>query len=844
MTPLQTSGLLAALACLAAPVPAQVQFTENAVARGLVHQTTTGLDRVGLLPHMLDWVQTGTAMGDLNGDGLTDVVVCGRFDGTSLFTNTGGAFVDSTARSGIAGTSLDNCVTLGDIDNDGDLDVFIGVHGPHEGAITTHDRLLKNDGKGHFTEVPGMIDTTGGGHTVFAKFFDVDYDGDLDLYSCQFNGTPNQLFINTGDGTFVERGAQLGADVGGSTHVASIADIDGDGFVDILLGDDFMVTAAAGMQSVTGDIFLRGVGDGSFVDVTLGSGFDLTGMMGATTMGMTLGDVNYDGLLDVYRSEFGDQVLSINHGWPNGGAFTEEHAAYGVDSPLVPDLSIPGAFGPTVGWGTKLMNIDHDLWLDLFEVTGNISVSSPRQQRSFAFLGEGPAAQFHFKDETQALGLYEQVDDRGLAVGDLDQDGDLDMLVMPAAGALRYLESNASTTPGGWLEVIAETQTSAPGGAGTRVSFTDSMGYPHVVSIGADGSTASHNEAMAHFGLGAEPAVDVTVAFPSGMTKTLVGTTPNQRIVVSEPEMIRPSKTRLRSAQTGYPEALTVYVAAFDAAGTPLTSSANVTIDITGLTPTIPTRLLVGNYFYRSFAPSAVAGEFRVHVTFNGWALAIRPTVTYVGPISPSVSGQVLGTDCVRAGSGDSFIARVTPRDAAGVVIGPGLPVFTAIFGAGGLPITPLIDMGDGSYEVLLPAPAMSGALPVSFAVIVAGQVTLLDPLTILESALAPSATKTEYYEEIPNVNFAASPNQLKLRVTPRDAAGARVGSQGLGSLTLAPSVGSVTVLERTELRRAHADGSFDFGLERAPGTPPFSGAGTLTFSLDGAAVISKPYSF
>jgi hypothetical protein len=845
MTLIPTSSALAALLFVPTlAASAQVQYQERAAAVGLVHQTTVGMDRIGDLFNMLDWVQTGSGMGDLDGDGLSDVIVCGRFEGTRLFLNNGNGFVDATAGSGLDTDSLDNCVTLGDVDGDGDLDVYIGVNGPHEGPTQSYDRLLFNDGQAHFTEVRGVIDLTGGGHTIFAKFFDLDYDGDLDLYACQFDGTRNKLYINTGLGGFVERGALLGADVGGSTHVASIADMDGDGVVDILLGSDWVVTEAASMKFNSGDVFLHGTGDGHFVDMTVGSGFDLIAPSVATTMGMTIGDVNYDGLMDVYRSEFGAQILSINNGWPGGGAFVEDQVAFGVDSPLVPDPSNPGTMGNTVGWGTRLMNLDHDLWLDLFEVTGNVSAGSPRNQRSFAFLGQGPSQQFHFADATEALGLNEQIDDRGLCIGDPDQDGDLDILIMPAAGPLRYLESNASTTPDGWLEVVAQTETSAPGGFGTKVSFTDAAGFPHVAMINTDGSTASHSEALAHFGLGSEPAVDLTVEFPSGMTKVLAGTLPNQRITVVEPPMFLTSDSTLRSAATGFPEPLTVWVAAFDSAGTALDASASVTIDVPGLNPTSPVQSLGGNFFKRTFAAAAAAGDFRVTASFNGWSPRIHPTVTYHGLISTSVSTQLCVPDCVRVGSADPFLVTVTPRDASGAVIGPGLGAFMMISGPGGFPITPMVDLGNGSYELQLPAPTAVGKLAMRFGIVAGGVVTVLDAKTFIESAGPATGTDSLFYEEVPHFEFASTPNQLKVRVSPRDAAGLRLGTGGVGTLSFMPAVGSVAVIERTDLAAVHADGTYDFVLERPPGTPNFSGAGTLTFLLDGVAVFSQPYSF
>ncbi|MBC8451320.1 MAG: VCBS repeat-containing protein, partial [Planctomycetes bacterium] len=156
-------GVFVALSFALAPsAPSQTQFQERSLALGLVHETTVGLDRVGQLKNMLDWVQTGAAMGDLDGNGWPDLIVCGRFEGTRLFMNQGGFFTDSTATSGLASDELDNSVTLGDYDGDGDLDAFIGVHGPLGGPIPRRGRLLRNDGNAHFEGGTGAHDTRGG----------------------------------------------------------------------------------------------------------------------------------------------------------------------------------------------------------------------------------------------------------------------------------------------------------------------------------------------------------------------------------------------------------------------------------------------------------------------------------------------------------------------------------------------------------------------------------------------------------------------------------------------------------------------------------------------------------
>ena len=813
---------------------AQAQFQERAQAVGLVHESIKGLDRVGMLASMLDWIQTGAAMGDLNGDGTLDVIACGRFGGTRVFLNQGGVFTDATAAAGVNTSDLDNCVALGDYDGDGDLDLFLGVHDALEGAVPVHDRLYRNDGTAHFTEVTGAIDTGGGGHTICAKFIDTDYDGDLDLYLSQFNGTANQLHINNGDGTFTERAAALGADIGGSTHVTGIADVDGDGYVDILVGNDYKVTSAANMLSNSDDVFLRNTGDGHFVDVTAGSGLELNvGVKAATTMGMTFGDVNYDGALDVFRTEHGSQILALNNGWPNGSPWVQVQSDFGVETPFIFSQLVPTITGPTVGWGTKFLDADHDLWLDLFEVNGHVTGGEPRFQRNFMHYGQGPSKQFHFEDATQQVGLLDQIDDRGLCVGDADGDGDLDLIVLPAAGLLRYFQNSASTNGAGWLKVYAETHT-----------MTDSLGYPHVRSIGADGSTGSHHEAVAHFGLGQEPAVDLAVTFPSGMTKNMLGVAPNQTLVVVEPEMIRLSSNKLVSELAGGTQGLTVTAFAFDPSGSRLSPSAQVTIDAAGLTPLGPVMHVTGNVFQREFAPAQVPGEHRVTVSFDGWTPRIRPTASFLGRVSESATSVRLTPDCVRAGSADRFFAEVTPRDANGLALGAGHKVYMHIPGAGGIAPTLLTDLRDGRYGADFIAPQQDGVLQPLFAVTGKFGYRSLDSGVKLDVGLSPSPSHTHYYEEVPDVNFASSPDLMKFKVTPRDSNGVRLGTAATATLSITPHAWSIPVVVRGDLSGALNTGEYIFVLERQPSLVPLSASGDFTLSLDGVPVFTQTFAF
>lgn len=186
----------------------------------------------------------------------------------------------------------------------------------------------------------------------------------------------------------------------------------------------------------------------------------------------------------------------------------------------------------------------------------------------------------------------------------------------------------------------------------------------------------------------------------------------------------------------------------------------------------------------------------------------------------------------------------MTPRDSRGQALGPGQVVYGMLPGPGGLALTKLGDLGDGRHRGLFQAPQQTGVLRLRFVVNNALGSVQLAPGAVLESAQAASGAATGYFEENPQVDFAASPSQLKLRFTPRDAAGLRLGVVGTMNLTMTPVVGGAAVLERVDLRRAHASGDFDFVVERDPTKPPHSASGTVTFWLDGVPLLSHPYSF
>lgn len=864
------------------------QFVERAAAAGLNHDFISGLDRLGNLSAMADWAQVGVAVGDIDGDGWLDVVAAGHCGPNRVFHNNGdGTFADVSALSGIESPDYDSAVALGDYDLDGDLDLWLGVMGPLEGPFPGTSRLYRNDGTGVFEEVTVVAGTRGVGHSIAGKWFDLDYDGDLDMLVSEFNGAHNQYYVNNGDGSFTESGVEKGLDSNSSTHITGIIDVDEDGYVDVLVGNDYRANNLVGIHDNGDDYHLRNDGTGTFIDVTVDSAFDHGGPdgtgPGSGTMGMTFADVDYDGDLDLYKTEQDDQFLMINNGWPAGSAWTQAQDQYGVANVVTEDPADPGTFGPTVGWGCFFFDVNRDRWEDLFKVNGHVGPQSLFNQNNVLFVSKGPLDGFTFEDQTAAYGLLDHYDDRGLAASDIDQDGDIDFIVCPPGGKLRFFE-NQVVTSGGWLHVTADTRTSAPGGRGTVVRWTDSLGFPHVRQIGSDSPTASQHDDMVFFGLGPETQVDLTVEFPSGMTRLYPGVAANQRLTVVEPELIRLSKRTFRpllTAQDGgtlpllggkadgvgvarggaslpgggagggtggatRPAAgaladLVVTAFAHDAAGNPLGANASVAIEVPGLTPRSPARYLGGNAYERRFRTDAPPGIYRVQVSFDSFQPRIRPTVSIVGPLSTTKSEVVLDPPCVRAASADTFEVVFVPKDARGLLLGPGHQAAAEVVGFGGIPLTPMKDLGDGRYSVVLPAPSAVGFKFLS--VWIDG--TELFGIANVDASFQPLALNTLLYREDPHKKIALQRHQFKFLVTPRDLFGLRIGPEAAVQLVIAPSPGTEPAYERTDISPAmRRDGSIAFVVERDPSSAIGSARGAISVLVDGVPVQNLSYQF
>ena len=429
-------------------------------------------------------------------------------------------FTDVTAASGIEAHGYGLGVAAGDVNNDGWTDLFLTNYGP--------DALYINRGDGTFTEAAaerGIGPTAGFG--VSAAFVDYDRDGWLDLYvghnvdytlesgiECgtladardycppeTYGGTPDHLYRNTGDGRFVDvsETALVGGRFGPALGV-STADFDGDGWIDIYVANDG-----------TENLLWINQRDGTFRDTGLLAGAALSEMgMTEASMGVDAADFDNDGDEDLFMTHLNGQGnnLYVNDG---SGTFADRSTGSGLGA---------GSLAYT-GWGTTWFDFDNDGWLDLLVVNGTITAlpgrpagQFPYDQRRTLFrnLGDG-----RFADVTEQAGDAFALSEtgRGAAFGDVDNDGDVDVLVGNDAGPVRLLVNQVGQDRH-WLGL----RLAGVGGRdmlGARVAVVRDGAPTLWRRARSDGSYASANDPRLLVGLGdSDVRPTVRVHWPDG----------------------------------------------------------------------------------------------------------------------------------------------------------------------------------------------------------------------------------------------------------------------------------------------------------------------------------------
>ena len=491
--------------------------------------------------YMVETMVGGVVMFDFDGDGDEDLffVDGGSLPGytgeparSRLFRNDGaGTFTDWTEKSGlrIAGYGVGG--TAGDVDNDGDLDLFV--------SGLDNDQLFRNNGDGTFTDVTAQAGVSDPLWSSSAAFADVDNDGDLDLYVVnyvdftvknhklcgdlqrhlpgychpdEYKPQPDHFYRNRGDGTFenATQAAGFGGAVGPGLGVV-FGDIDNDGWQDVYVANDNKP-----------NFLFRNKGDGTFEDISLlsGTAFGENGNSEAG-MGVDMGDYDGDGLLDIVVTNFELETYGLYRNLGNG-AFVDSRSPAGIAEPTLLYL----------GFGTAFADFDQDGDLDLVFANGHINDNtadfrpgSLYRERNQIFDNQGNGK---FRED-KSTGMDVVRASRGLAVGDLDGDGDLDVAIVDMNEPCEVYENTGAS--GNWLQV----DFAAPAGnrfaVGARLEL-EAGGKRQIRDVKTGSSYLSQNALTVHFGLGKRAKVDRLTVRRPGKVQVFTGLPANRRVVM------------------------------------------------------------------------------------------------------------------------------------------------------------------------------------------------------------------------------------------------------------------------------------------------------------------------
>jgi hypothetical protein len=521
-----------------------IRYENVAAAAGLEFQHVNGSTPER---HLFEIMSGGGLFFDVDDDGWIDIFLVDGGSPTDpavakrarhrLYRNRGnGTFEDVTAASGIGHREYGMGACAADYDNDGRTDLYVTNVGSNA--------LYRNLGGGRFADVTARARAGSEGFAASCAFADVDRDGDLDLFvtnyvdarpdnnrfcgdakerlriychPLNFQPLADVLYRNDGNGTFAEISQKAGVAGRGNGLGVVFTDYDDDGWPDLFVAND-----------TTPNFLYHNEGGGRFTDAALVSGVALAADGGVRAgMGTDAADYDGDGRPDIIvtNHELEAHTLFRNLG---NGLFEDVTSRSGVAIATL----------PYVGFGTVFLDVDHDADLDLAIVNGHV-MNSPGHFRPGAtesqrkLLLRNDRGRFTEIGRQAGPGFASEGVGRALAAGDIDNDGDLDLLVVNNGGRVELLRHAGAAGANAILLRLIGTKSNR-GAVGARVRLT-SGGQTQVREIKAGSSYLAQNDLRVHFGVGAAAAIErIEVRWPSGGMESIEKLAANQIVTITE----------------------------------------------------------------------------------------------------------------------------------------------------------------------------------------------------------------------------------------------------------------------------------------------------------------------
>jgi enediyne biosynthesis protein E4 len=506
--------------------------------------------------HQIETMTGGVALLDYDGDGYLDIYLVNGAAIPSLVkespsywnrlfrNNHDGTFTDVTEKAGVRGAGYGMGVAVGDFDNDGRPDLFV--------ANVNGNQLFHNNGDGTFSDVTDKSGLAGAlfqGQRMWSVgggWFDYNNDGLLDLFVvnycqwgldkdpvCLLDGVvrgychprfygplENTLYRNNGDGTFTDVSKEMGiAGMSGKGMSVCFADFDGDGFMDAFVAND-----------TTRNLLFHNLAGKRFEEQGLQLGVAYNGEGKALSgMGADFRDVNNDGRPDIWHTAIEHETLPLYLN--RGTGFSDESALAGLAL----------ATANMSGWGNGMFDFDNDGWKDLFVARSNVidNISAVYPNRRYA----EPNSVFRnlrngkFQDVSASAGpdFQREAAHRGVAFGDLDNDGRIDAVVTVLNGPVKIFR-NVSSGDNHWilLNLMGTKSSRMPIGAQIQITAEDGTSQWNQVSTAV--GYASSSDSRVHFGLGKNRRIrQLEIRWPSGIRQQLRHLEADRILTIEEP---------------------------------------------------------------------------------------------------------------------------------------------------------------------------------------------------------------------------------------------------------------------------------------------------------------------